>query len=343
MDMTILSLDIFRIKEFIDFNQRIYPERKDVEKHFQWQILDNPILENKKKPYVLLYYEKGKIVGQFLLNPFEWHFLERTYRGYFGINYYVLNEQRGVGGALLAMKAIRGYTPYFTIGPSEVSKKIHLSLKTRIVGNIHRFVWFRNFFVLLLIAVNIVFKNRLQLICRKDKEIRCPSLLSLNRFEFRLVTKLGDLKEYYWSKTLEFSRSPEFLRWRFFNDFKKYYFYLADNPGKYIYFVIRKYNWRGLIFLAIVDYKVPKGDFSSWRAILKASKILAKKNNCDGVITVSSHQFFDSELKRTGFIKIGRENPILTNAEMDILDKVIQDRNFVYVTMADGDIDLWPL
>lgn len=337
MDTKISNLNVSQLKEFMKFNKKAYPERVNAKKRFQWFFLDNPALEDKENPNVLLYYKGNEIIGQFLLNPFEWHFNGKDYKGYWGVDYYVLKEHRSAGGALLAMKAIRGYKPYFTIGPSEVSKKIHLFFRTKIIGCVNKFIWFRNPFAAFLLAMNILFKKKSD---KKFKELEFPLSLYSNGIKFKLVNELSDWNEYHWNNTIEFSRSLEFLRWRFFNSFKKYYFYLINDSTMPAYFVVRKCFWRGLILLVIVDYKIPYGDINSWMSILKTSKLLAKITNCDGVIIMSSHQVFDKELKKNLFIKVGKGSLIITNAKIDVSDKVIQNRNLVYATMADCDLDI---
>ena len=289
----------------------------------------------------MLCFGKGsKIVGQYLLNPFEWSFRGKKHKGYWGIDYFVLEGESGVCGAVLARTAIRNYRPYFTIGPSEISKMICLALGTRTVGSLKKFIWPRNPAIPLLIGISLIVKRRPFLIRQESNDDKFPVRLSCNGVKFRRIEELDGWKEYHWKETIELSRSLQFLRWRFFNKYRKYYFYLTSNLAKPSYFVVRRCFWRGLIVLVIVDYRTAYRDYDSWQAILHAAKVLARLNRCDGVITGSSHEFFDKGLKRKSFIKVGRESLILTNCEICFSDEVIEKREIIYATMADCDTDL---
>jgi len=80
---------------FFKFNKKIYPERQDVEKRFQFQLLDNPLLEDKSSANVLIAYsDENKIIGQFLLNPGDYHFAAKLSRCFSGCDYFVLQNYR---------------------------------------------------------------------------------------------------------------------------------------------------------------------------------------------------------------------------------------------------------
>jgi hypothetical protein len=98
--------------------------------------------------------------------------------------------------------------------------------------------------------------------------------------------------------------------------------------------------WRGMRMLVLVDYRISHEDAESWRAIIKASKSLARTMGCEGVITQSSHRFFDKELKSNMFFKIGRDNYIMTYSKSAYPEDAIKNRNLVFATSADSDVDL---
>ena len=336
--MKVANLDLKEIDNFLNFNKKIYPERKNVKKRFQYQLIDNPALEDKTYPRIFLSFnENNEIVGQFLLNPFEFHFSGKGYKGFLGCDYYVLENYRGAYGAILALRAIRSSKSYFAIGVTEIAKKIHLSLGTKIIGSLNKFIWFRNIFIPILIAKNLISKNNSLMEYNKDS--RFPASLSSHGVEFKLIENLDGWNDYHWDNTLEFSRPLDFLRWRFWGNLENYYFYLTKEFKNPYYFVVRKSTWKGLLLLSIVDYKIPYQDKRAWQTILKASKLLAKMSNCNGVVTFSSHKFFDDLLQKDFFFKIGKPNLILTNANINFSTENINKRNLVFATMADSDID----
>jgi hypothetical protein len=49
--------------QFLKFNQTINPTRNDVVERFQFQVLENPLLEDKTRPYILVAYnDDGQII-----------------------------------------------------------------------------------------------------------------------------------------------------------------------------------------------------------------------------------------------------------------------------------------
>jgi len=338
--MRISGLEIDQVENFLNFNKKIYPQRNNERERFQYHLINNPLLKDKTHPYgFLAFNENNEIVGQFLLNPCEFYFSGQDYKGFFGCDYYVLEGYRGALGAFLAFKTIRSSKSYFAIGVTEIAQKIHLSLGTKIIGSLEKFIWFRNFFSPILVAKSLIAKNNSSL-AKYNKNNHFPeNLFSLGK-EFKLVEYLDTWDNYHWNNTLEFSRSLEFLKWRFFGNLKGYYFYLSKDPKNLFYFTVRKSIWRGLFLIIIVDYKIPFQDKDAWKAILNASKLLAKLNNSDGVLTLSSHKFFDEGLRKEFFLKIGNPNLILTNVNINFSIEDAKRRNLVYATMADSDTDL---
>ncbi|MBI5375230.1 MAG: hypothetical protein HZA77_07325 [Candidatus Schekmanbacteria bacterium] len=336
--MKIAKIEPARIDNFLDFNKKSFPERKNTSERFKYQFIENPLLQDKEHPHgYLCYNDNDEIAGQFMASPFEFHLSGRDYKGYFGCDYYVSENSRGISGAVLACKAIRSYRPYFAIGLTETAKKIHLSLGTKVLGNLRKFIWVRNLINPLLITAKLYSKEGAKEGYYKNR--RSPEKISSYGEEFVLADNSDGWNNYHWTDTLEFSRSPEFLKWRFFGTLKGYYFYLSKKSKNQSYFVVRKSMWRGMQFLLLLDYKVPYQDEKAFLAILKASKLLAKELGCDGVITFSSHMFFDQGLKKSFFFKIGNQNLILTNADIDSRESSINKREFVYATIADSDID----
>ena len=215
--MKISNFNLNQFDSFLSFNKNIYPLRNNLEKRFQYQIIDNPFLKNKNNPYGFVSYnEDDQIIGQFLLNPFMFHFSGRDFNGFLACDYYVSENYRGECGAILALKAIRSFKPYFAIGVTEIAKKIHLSLGTKIIGSLDKFVWFRNIFSPIILIKYLLFKNKN--IIRQNKKIQFPKKIVTHGVEFKLIEYLDSWNDYHWNDIIEFSRSLDFLRWRFFDN-----------------------------------------------------------------------------------------------------------------------------
>jgi hypothetical protein len=341
--MKICNLSRDRYSDFFRFNREIYPTRKDVEERFQAQILNNPLLEDKSSPNVLVAHnEDDQIIGQFVLMPFEYHFDGMCSKGFFGCDYFVLRDHKGSGaGALLALRAIGGFRPYFTFDASETAKNIGQSLGAKTIGDIYKFLWIRNIAVPIRVLFYQIFGGKRTSDHDKFKDFEFPRLLSCKSCSFELVDSLRQWKHHSWNDSvLEFSRSGQFINWRFLSRRDRYFFYrLTDDSNSLSYFVVRKAAWKGLSLLALVDYRVPFGGKRELKLILIAVKLLARMARCEGVITMSSHRFFDRILRGSLFVRVGERAVILTSAKLDVPQKRIKERTFVYATMADGDID----
>jgi len=329
--------------EFFRFNREIYPTRRDVEERFRSQILDNPLLEEESGPTVLVAHSAdGQIIGQFVLMPLEYHFDGTCSRGFFGCDYFVLRDQKASGaGALLAFRAIGGFRPYFTFDASETARKIGESLGVKRIGDMYKFLWIRSIAAPIRMLFCETLGRRSVFRDGRFEDFEFPRFLPCGRNQFQLVDSLRQWKHHIWNDTvLEFSRSAQFMNWRFLRRRETYFMYRLGGEGnQWTYFVVRKAAWKGLRLLALIDYRVPFGDKRGFKLLLIAVKLLARIARCEGVITMSSHRFFDRMLKGSFFVRMGEPAVVLTNAQLHVPQKRIGERTLVYTTMADGDID----
>ncbi len=336
--MNLLKLTSAHLDGLLEFNKKIFPDRADVRDHFQFLYVDNPLVDDKTNPNGLIVIDENrKLIGQFMLTPAEYYFDGRPSKCFFGCDYFVLEEHRRSGaGALLAMKAITGYKPYFTIGASEDAKKISLSLKTRHIGDLRKFIRLKN----VLTPVKFLLKTITgQKIKSGSKTKNFPGSINVKSSCFKLVSLISDWDYQFAARQyIEFSRSTGFIQWRFFSRPGAYIFYRLENTS--CFFVCRELNWHGLSLLSIVDYRTSMKNSRDFDLILKAARKLTSLTGLDGIMTMSSLSFFDRILKKNGFIGTGRPQPVLTNAPLDISQEQIENRNAVYATMADCDIDL---
>jgi hypothetical protein len=339
MEQRIEYLDINQLDDLESFNKSIYPNRGRVRERIKWQYLDNPLMKNKDRITILLLLEGEKnIVGQILLCPFKWHYDGHPHESLWGCDWYVLKEHRG-NGKLLMKRTIDDHGTYFGIGHTEIAERIITSYGLKKIGNLLKFVWFRNPLSLIKLSATELFKRSSPSRPVDDPHPFSDSITTKDH-EFELIEDLGEWEERPWENTLEFARPVEFLKWRFFKTPIRYHFYMTKNSPKPAYFVTRICFWRQMKMLVLVDYRVPDRDANTWSAIIRASKSLARTMGCDGVITHSSHRFFDRELKSNMFFKIGRDNFIMTYSKSEFLTDAISDRNLVFATSADSDVDL---
>lgn len=342
--MRICRLQAEDFDQFIKFNQAIDPTRDDVAERLKFQVLENPLLEDKANPNILVAYDdEARIIGQHLHNPFEYYFKGQPCKGYYGFDFFVPENYRGKGiGSAIAKESKQEFYPHFGVGLSEVSQRIQLSLGNQIIGYLFTYLWIRNWLSPIKFGWQQLFRQ--QSIKRSS---RChpssfPDRISIGDFQFHRVDALSQWDYECWdSDVLEFSRSLSFIDWRFFSQKNKYFFYLLTGSRAEAYFVIRKIFARGMNLLALVDYRVPPKDEEKFKAILKATQQLAKSGGYDGIFTMSSFHFFDTILRASSFWKVGKPIVILTNAELDIDLNRIHERKHVIATMADSDLDFY--
>jgi len=339
-----MNLTADKFSDFFQFNAQSYPSRSNIEKRFTFQVLDNPLVQNRSSqnsPHILITYnDKGQIVGQFGLNPAQYHLENKTSLCFCGFDLFVSPEYRGKGlGSSLVKTALEKYSPFFPIDVSESARKLYSQCYP--LGSVYSFLWIRNF--------RNLFKSGFSFITQKyfnrgspdvgTTPTNFPSSITLKNDHFKLVTSLPHWEYTFWKKeVLEFSRTAEFLKWRFFQQ-PGYGFYLLSEKDQFAYFVVRKVNLKGLHLLAIVDYRISSEDKNLIVSILQGSKWVAKQTNSDGIIIMCSHSLFEKQLRKNLFTKVGKAHEILVDVDLGFSTDTIKKRTALLLTMADGDFE----
>ncbi len=330
------KVDQIDLDSFLNFNKYIFPNRRNLSKRFSWQYLENPIFKSNKKLNILISYDNSNnIVGQFLLSPFEFYQKNEIKKAFWGMDYHVLSENRGACGAVLARNAISKHKPYFTIGPSKFAKKISLALGAKVVGKLKKYMWFKNPLDILRYKYSKESSKNNGI----SDEIKFPNKILLSNATFQLTYNLQNYEDYCWDGIIQPSRSANFLKWRFLNSINKYYLYSSNSYSSPIFFVVRKCILNGMTFLLLVDFKIPF-NINCWEGIIKTTKKIAKLTKCDGIITMSSHSFFEKAMLKNFFFCFGGNLEILSNIDTDDFESNLLERTFIYATMADCDVDL---
>jgi hypothetical protein len=324
---------------FIKFNESVYPERGDIKTSFQKRILSNPLLKDKNNPDIILALDDDdEIVGQFLISPVEVMYKNEIKQCYFGSDFIVSEKYKNTGaGALLALRSIRSFKPYFAIGVSEDAKGIHLSCNTKIIGCSYKYLFLRKRISTWLKAIKGTISSKGKI--NKTTNIEFPDEIKCKDYFFKRISELeGFNPKAYNDNIIEFVHSNSFLQWRFFSNPARYAMYIIEG-NEQNYFIVRKSFWRGLNLLFIVDYHFANNNEKILCAFLKALKYLAILNNLDGVMTTSSLQIVDNKLKKESFHKI--KNPIWVFASSNMVPDAnsIDSRNSVFVTPADSDYE----
>lgn len=191
--MRIRRLTTEGFDQFLKFNQEFNPNRNDVFERFKFQILENPLLEDKITPTILVAYnEDGAIIGQHLHNPFEYHFKGERFKGFYGFDFFVPENYRNQGiGSAIARQAKSEFYPHFGVGVSEVSQRIQLSLGNRIIGYLFTYVWTGNVLSPIKFGLKQLFKIKHFDNTNTTDSFNFPNRIRVGNYQFHQVNRLS--------------------------------------------------------------------------------------------------------------------------------------------------------
>ncbi len=311
------------LPEILAFNQSVFPHRKNIEKSFEERFVLNPFSNRGLHQSSFVIDDENKIHGQFLLLPTQFHYQAKTYSGNFGFDFILNDNLRGKGmGKQLSQEAMK-YPNYCVVGVSKPSEALHYKFGNKELATAERFIRFRT----ILSPLNLIFKKK-----NFDRnKVQYPPEISFKNFNAKKIESPElIINRPFWIKNrLEWDRSIDFLKWRFFSDNKKYAFYQsAEND---FYFVVRKVRWKNLNALLLVDFRyLETVNFANiYKMTLKISQLLS----CSAVITVTSLEAEKEFLKKNFNKKFGNAIQIMTT------NKEVFEANKVAVTFADSDVD----
>ncbi len=340
MDIHLETLTADRFDDYLAFVRQIYPQRRYAAQRFATQVLENPFLEDRERPEILIALDNDAIIGHFGLNPYRFHFRGEAYLGHSGFDFYVLADyrQHGVGKRLAAAAVER--LPYLGIGATPVAERIYIKLGAATVGWMHRYFWLRTPLQTAWLAGHTLFKERW---FRKPEQVGnfdLPEQVEVDGRVFELRTEADGTEDYPWSQeVLSFSRSAAFLQWRYFDHPEHYRFYALRDSHPTSFFVVRRYAWRGLSLLCMVDYRTPGGDARILDQMLAAVKTLARQGKFDGVVVYSALRSVDDRLTAGGFRKIGQPTIVVLKGDLPMEEARVAGRDYVLATLSDCDQD----
>lgn len=334
-EINISTFDENLLGRLAGFARQVHPRVADTGKRISWFSLGNPFLEGKgNSPALIALNRGGAIIGQFMLNDQEWHYKGLKNRGVFGYDFFVAENYRKSGiGALLLLKAVRGQKVFFGVGLTPAAEKLYRAAKISKIGELKKFLWVNRPFASAAHVLGHLFRFQMN---AEDPSgsWSFPEIAGAGGLVFRLtrVSPTGKYDAYYDSEIIEFSRSEEFLRWRFFDSGMNYKFYLCADYYKPLFFVVRPLLRKGLKLLSLLDYKFPLKDENAWKLVLDTAKSIARKMGFDGLVSGGSCEFINRTFVREGFLPVGTPAPIVSTSR--------NSGAGIYLTLADADLDL---
>lgn len=321
-------------EKFILFNARIYSTRLTTlnQASFKWELQD-------VGPKSLLALDNEEIVGQIILFPAQCLYLNQKQNCVFAYDYIVDPNYLNTGvGVKLLSKTLKNNI-HFGIGVSDMSRKLHLILKEKSIGNIYKYIFTRNLLSYFYAGINTYFKIDLR---KLPSKVKFKQTIKINGLFGEKSDSIPPCNQAWNSDLIEFGRSKEFAQTRFYRFKSKYIYYniFDDKHELQGYFVLRVEIWRGMRVLIISDYRSVKGNNDVANFICESTKMLMKENNLDAILFGSSLKWIDEILLKQKFKKVGIPSEILTNTPLeDNWERKSSERDLIMATPADSDFE----
>lgn len=335
-----MNIRKFEDKDFItlvDFNNTVYTKRDKVEESIIYRFFKHPYIGKTENQIFIAEDSNKKIVGQILVLPSEFMLEGKIYPAFWGMDFFVNIENRHSLTGVILVNKLKELKYFFGIGLTENSLTILNAFNYKIIGYMPKYIRINNVFSLLRCFLS-----------NKNKPLSnyiFPDSIKIDKNEFVRVFDSQEIisKDGYWNKNLiEFTRSKDFIDWRYFYYPDKYivYKYKSDVNSKPTFFVVRPMIWRNLNCLLLVDYRFDIKDSKMFAQILKATVKLAGRLKISATITGCSLPSGNVSLRKKWFFKFGQDMEIATKfpAENNDINPHVDK---VLVTFADSDCDFY--
>ena len=276
----------------------------------------------------ILINDSNNIYGQILSSSMSYYYKFNDIQGNWIFDYIVNEEIRkeGYGIDLLQFALLNRKAPIFATGSGPLALKIELKMGFKFIGELRKYVGVSN----PLFLPSSLFRGLLSM-------NKFPPSVVVRSKTFRLTTvdQLPEFSSPFNSGLLEFGRDNAFLKWRYFSDLHSYAFYKqADGDD---YFVVRTIVKKGITCQVMVDYRCDFSDKQNFIVLLKAVKKTASKLKLSVIIAGSSLSITDEVFENKRFKSIGRPRPIISTEKFKEEKQRIENREFVFATLADSD------
>jgi|GEM_PF-5007317 len=321
--MEIKNLHKEDIASLYNFNRRMYPERKLYRKILDFWLNKEP---DAYKLFNIVCDNKI-IYGQSLFSPMNYFYNNEKKASVWGFDLIVdESERKNIYGIDLLLYGKERFKESFATGSGPDALKINLKLGNKLIGEIKKYVGILN---------PIYFVSPF----RGVIPIKKFHILS-NNYEKIDANSLPDRFDPYNNDLLEISREKDFLKWRFFNELQEYAVYKMTDSDNY--FVLRTIVKKHITCMVLVDFRCNMSNANEFEAILKSVKRIMNKLRLSILITGSSLSVSDIVLEKYHFKALGRNRPIISTVSFKNRQEDMNDRKFVFVTLADSDGEiLW--
>ena len=335
--MNIRKFEDKDLVSLIEFNTSVFSKRDRVEESIIYRFFKHPYIGKIENQIFIAEDSNKKMVGQILVLPSEFIVGGKTYPAFWGMDFFVNSENRHSLTGVILVNKLKEIKYFFGLGLTDTSLAILTAFKYKIIGYMPKYIRINNIFSLLSCFLSF-----------KSKPLRnyiFPDSIKINEKEFVRVYDSQEIisKDGYWNKNLiEFTRSKDFIDWRYFYYPDKYivYKFICDLNSKPTFFVVRTILWKKLNCLLLVDYRFDTTDNKIFTQVLKATVKLAKRLKMSATIIGCSLPSHELSLRKKWFFKFGRSMEIVTKFQAGNTSNNSQADN-VFVTFADSDCDFY--
>ena len=324
----------------VEFNKVVFNRRDQVEESIAYRFYKNPYTLQIEKEILVAVETNNKIVGQILVLPSEFYLDGTKFPVFFGMDFFLHSDYRNsLAGVILGNK-FKDLRHGFGIGLTDASLAIFKAFKYRIIGFIPKYIKINN--------ILSAFISLLSIQHKRSRKYSFPESISVDSGLFIRVFDADGLTPDvgYWNKNLiEFTRSKDFIMWRYFYYPDKYYVYKylpkkLTEISKPSFFVVRPIVWKRLNCLLLVDYRFDSEDKAMFNNILKSTIKLSSKLKFAATITGCSLPSCEPVLRKKRFFKFGRALEIVTKFQVDNMNEDF-GVDKVLATFADADCDFY--
>lgn len=323
--MEIRKLTQDDIPQLVEFNKKVFPNKHvDLEKCIHFWFSKN---EKEYERTLILLNDDQQIVGQNFFSSMSYFLNGERYDSVWGFDLIIDEEYRKQNWGIDLLLACKKYEPAsLATGSGPDALKMNLKLGQKLLGEIKKYVGIVN----LLWSVTAIGRGVIPI----DK---FPLSINTKGVTYHRIgqDKLPDIDAPRNPQILEINRNRNFIKWRFFNDFHQYAFYLDDQCENW--FVLRTTVIKHITVLMLVDWRCDASSNKEFENIFCACKKIANNLHIPVIITGSTLQVFDDVLEKHHFKSIGRPRPVIGRIKVKEYKEAIESRNFCFVTLADSD------
>ena len=310
-------------KSLLDFMIAEYPNRDP--KYLEWWLCHtkNATEEEQKRTFVIT--DKGEIIACTTADWTRIKIKDSFHDFYWEANTIVSPKYRGQGVGRMIFEQMDLYRDRCTTGFTDIAYKLQLQIIKHFkrINPVYVYLTFNRYCFKSFFCPR-QFKDDLSVnerICYKS--ISAELISSSDQLE---IPDNG-----IWiNDEIELIRDERFIKKRFFNIYKKYFFYKINEKDKCVgYFVVRNIRYHNISMLSLVDYRYTDKKYLKY--ILSIANIIARKNKIGFVLSLTSQ------------VKIQRLIPftIFTGKELygGTTMPELKDGQEFLITSADSDLD----